>query len=267
MSYWRDVARHAWKGAAKAAKIETKEAITVHVIIQIIAGIVLWFALGPSGLESNLWGRAAAAVAPLLLFPLLFLWKFPTAPAALAKSAAEDRQRTEGALRAQIEEVREKTPDANERVEQLLKVISELLARQVPQHPAPAVPAHLHDLRSIPTAMIRTRVHEVTQQMRRMENAFKVARNSVLFGPRGDWDTSTNQLLAQAQEQKHRWQSELMPEAVALWNEMRRRIYGAPPYPRDPMAETALEDGMLAGVSPLNEAATALERLAREIPG
>jgi hypothetical protein len=42
------------------------------VIGQAIMGLVLWFALGGAGLESNLWARAATSAVPFLLFPLIF---------------------------------------------------------------------------------------------------------------------------------------------------------------------------------------------------
>lgn len=144
--------------------------------------------------------------------------------------------------------------------------VTELLSRLplAPEVPGGAV-ANFHGLSSDD---LRAKVHTIAQRMRSMEHSFKEARNHVLFQGRGsqNWDQHTNQILAQSQEQMARWQADLKPEAVALWDELRRRVYGAPPYPDDHNASVALEHGMLAGVSPLDDAAAALERLARQLP-
>jgi hypothetical protein len=129
-------------------------------------------------------------------------------------------------------------------------------------------PTALQNLRQLPSDEIRRRTHDVAQRMRAMEAAFHDARHKVLFGNRGDVNDRSRQIMGQSEEQATRWRSDLMSEAVALWDELRRRIYGAPPYPpsKDGLAEVALEYGMLAGVTPLGSAATALEQLARDLP-
>lgn len=265
MRYWVKVASRAWKDTRRAAKIETTEAIVLLVAGQAIVAGVLWYWTG----DASPWTRFATVLLPFLLLPPIFLMKFVATPSVLAREAEEHRRTTERELNAKIESLTRNTPEPNSQMERLLETISELVARLVPeQKPATTqIPSHLQDLRTLPADTIRARVHDITHKMRQIETAFKNSRSTVIFGPREDWEKHTNQMLAQGQEQMQRWQSELMPEAVALWNELRRRIYDAPPYPRDQMAAVALEHGMLAGVSPLNDAAIALERLAREMPG
>lgn len=129
------------------------------------------------------------------------------------------------------------------------------------------IPPALQNLLVLSADDIRRRVHQLTPRMRAMESTFRHARDSVLYGGNENWNEFTNRLSAQSAEQADRWHTDLQPEAVALRNEMRRRIYGTPPYPRDFQGDAALEHGMLAGVAPLNQAALSLERLARDLPG
>lgn len=154
-----------------------------------------------------------------------------------------------------------------ERADQDRQTTSRLLERITAQHEQPASPS-VDDNRHLSTVQLRSRVADVSQRMRRMEHAFKASRDRLIHDRnlRTDWDAHTDQLIALSGEQTHRWRTEIQPEAAALWNELRRRIYGAPPYPDDHKAAVALEHGMLAGVAPLNEAALALESLARELP-
>lgn len=130
------------------------------------------------------------------------------------------------------------------------------------------IPAHLHDLRAVKSDEIRKRVFEVASRMRAMENAFNEARKA--FPPiatKTDWDADLKRSIAQRSEQINRWRTDLHPEALALWQEMLRRTYGAPPYPQDSRTSFALGQASLAGPIPLIEAAAGLEELARNLPG
>lgn len=144
--------------------------------------------------------------------------------------------------------------------------VTELLQRlsHVPEVPGAAVA----NFRPLSSDELRARVHSIAQRMRAMEAAFRDSRDRDLFRGRGDedWNERTSRMMAQSDEQQTRWHMDLKPEAVALWDELRRRVYGAPPYPHDRDAATALDYGMLAGVAPLDSAAAALERLARQLP-
>jgi hypothetical protein len=107
MSYWKEVAQRARRDAAKAAKIETTEAIVLLVIGQTIVGAVLWFALGQSGLKSNLWARAATFAAPFMIFPLIFAWKFIGTPSLLAREQRDQQQKLEDRSKDLSEQLRQ----------------------------------------------------------------------------------------------------------------------------------------------------------------
>ena len=155
---------------------------------------------------------------------------------------------------------------ANEMEAKQAKTIDDLLARLEILQPSAPLPSSVIDLRSLPAHEIRSRVAQVAKKMRSMEHSFKQIND--IFAPISDSrEAHVRKLTAQSNERSHRWQNDLRPEAVALWHEMQRRIYGAPPYPDERGAKVALELGMLAGPSPLNDAAILLERLARDIPG
>lgn len=147
-------------------------------------------------------------------------------------------------------------------------MIDDLLARLTNEAVREPVRGAVVDLRPVRNEELRTRVQDLAQRMRAMEHANKEARNIALFRDRPSaetWHEQTSKVIAQSQEQRNRWVSDLRPEAMGLWDELRRRVYGAPPYPREDHGLVALEHGMLAGVSPLTEAATALESLARRL--
>lgn len=71
----------------------------------------------------------------------------------------------------------------------------------------------------------------------------------------------------QSDERHAVWNGGLRPVAFAIMEELQRRIYGEPPYPSDQRScMGAIEDGMLAGVDPILEAAEGLNRLIRQLP-
>jgi hypothetical protein len=82
---------------------------------------------------------------------------------------------------------------------------------------------------------------------------------------REDWNKERARMLEQTDEQHMIWNSRLRSIAVALKEELQRRILGEPPYPTDHRM-TALDHGMLAGVDPIGEAADGIESLIRQLP-
>lgn len=81
-----------------------------------------------------------------------------------------------------------------------------------------------------------------------------------------EWQNQTNALRTQHDEQHIIWNSRLRPIAMALQEELQRRIHGGPPYPRNDYRMLAIDDGMLAGVDPIVDAAAGLESLIRQLP-
>lgn len=134
------------------------------------------------------------------------------------------------------------------------------------------------ELRSIPGYELKQLTEQVVKKMRSMGDAFHAAAqqnykqtsmpSSSHATPehwRMKWHQDTEKLITLSEEHNNRWRNDLHPQAVAVWRELQRRVYGAPPYPKDNNA-TALEYGILAGPTPLSMSAIALEQLARELP-
>lgn len=153
-----------------------------------------------------------------------------------------------------------------ERADQDRQIMNRLLAQISVQGDQPTPPS-VEDIRHLSAHQLRSRVADISQRMRRIEHAFQASQARLIYdrNSQTDWDAHTNRLIALSSEQARQWRAEVQPEAVALWREMQRRIYCAPPYPEDRRAAVALEHGMLAGVAPLSEAALALEDLARQL--
>ena len=200
----------------------------------------------PTGLGAVL---SMVALAPPALDPYRF-WAFLTLAVAItlvvwANAATQEQQKESSA-----------------------RTVEELLAKLTA---APATPlrASVHKLSSLTAPEIRAEVQKIASLMRQMEHSFHLSRDRVLFAPQTNenWKERTDQMLAFSQERANRWRSDLRPEAMALWDEMRRRIYGAPPYPLNMDGDIALDHASLAGPAPLTAAATAMEQLARELPG
>lgn len=147
------------------------------------------------------------------------------------------------------------------------RVVNDLAARLSARTEPPARAA-VEDLRRLSSDELRERVRQISQRMRKMEQTFQDSRDRLIRDRRlmADWEAHTSRLISLSNEQTNRWRIECQPQAVSLWEELQRRLYGAPPYPEDKRATVALESGMLAGVAPLNEAALALETLARQLP-
>ena len=80
-----------------------------------------------------------------------------------------------------------------------------------------------------------------------------------------EWKKEIDSSRAQSDEQHAIWSGGLRPIAVALMEELQRRIFGEAPYPTD-RRMMAIESGMLAGVDPIGEAAVGLESLIRQLP-
>ena len=60
------------------------------------------------------------------------------------------------------------------------------------------------------------------------------------------------------------WRSDYQPKAFAIKQELQRRVYGDGPYPSD-IRSVAIDHGMLAGVSPISDAALELQNLVSQL--
>lgn len=88
MKYWREIARRAWKVALKDVKMDTLPSMIGTVATQlVICGIIFWIT---GSFEEISWeGRFAAALAPLLVLPIMFLVRLITEPYELWREQQE----------------------------------------------------------------------------------------------------------------------------------------------------------------------------------
>lgn len=140
------------------------------------------------------------------------------------------------------------------------------------------IPAQLQDLSRLTNAQLKGLVEAASKRLRDFaaevgEGVFDAQRTwwrvpnydqlneeekNRLFRAYGD------QQIAESNEKKLMFNRRCRPEALALWEELKRRLniddVGALDRP------IAIEHGTLAGALPIEEAATALEKLARQLP-
>jgi hypothetical protein len=90
--YWCKVAKRAAREAGVAVFTNPEKAV-ISLLLQLIAGLLIFIALGQTELKAEV--RVLAAFAPLLAWPLMFLWKLLTVPAAIYahQCAEEDNER------------------------------------------------------------------------------------------------------------------------------------------------------------------------------
>lgn len=131
------------------------------------------------------------------------------------------------------------------------------------------------NLEPLTNDQIRTRVAALAGRLRAFEALGRAARDRAHHGAYhpGDtpearharWEDMLRRSDEQSNEQRRQFRTDLLPEALALREEMRRRLQMFPPFPVDHRT-TALDYGMLAGVAPAADAADHLEALARKLP-
>ncbi|MBE0559913.1 MAG: hypothetical protein IH622_03645 [Ochrobactrum anthropi] len=133
-----------------------------------------------------------------------------------------------------------------------------------------AQPLAVRNLQDFSNAELRDLATDTTTRMRNFERSIKQERNhrfgfdNILYydSSRNDY---TERLLKQSNENLHRWRSDYQPDAVAIRDELLRRL--GPNHDVDlHRARVALDHGMLAGPSPIADAATAIEMLCHALP-
>jgi len=113
--YWRKVIKIAFKRAAELVGFGSAERAVITVALQTAIALLIYLLLGATELRDNAGVRLITAVAPLAVFPMIFLWKMLAVPAALHKEqlSEEDRERRMQLLYLANMYVNEvKTPDA-----------------------------------------------------------------------------------------------------------------------------------------------------------
>lgn len=92
LAYWIKVAKRAAKEAF-AAIFTSPEKAVISLLLQLIAGLLLYIVLGQAEVKAEV--RLLAAFAPLLAWPLMFLWKLIAVPASIydEQRAEEENER------------------------------------------------------------------------------------------------------------------------------------------------------------------------------
>jgi len=131
------------------------------------------------------------------------------------------------------------------------------------------------NLSSRSNAQLRDQVLQLTSAMRTFENGIQSARTNRIMNRlpvsatkeqrQANWEAETQAMLDQSTNAQTEFRVRFLPEALALREEMSKRLGRLPPY-QDKANIIALDYGMLAGVSPISDAANYLDGLARQLP-
>lgn len=81
--YWWKVCKRAFREAAELVGFGSAERAVVTIALQGAIAFLIYLLLGETELHDNTGVRLATALAPLAVFPLLFLWKLVAVPAAI----------------------------------------------------------------------------------------------------------------------------------------------------------------------------------------
>jgi hypothetical protein len=210
--------------------------------------VILTALLGLASVWSSPWFHGYAGLA--IVFVLVAWWSAAhqdkkVADAESRRAAAEDNQAA------------------------LLEEVQKLSAAV----PLAVVPASARNLMMVSTADLRRMASDIAQRMRAMEHSFKRNDPAEITFRHETFQKLSSRLIAQHYERELRWQSDLQPEAAAIWFEMYGRVYGASSEhdrrynPNYHYGYMVIERGSLAGPTPLADAAANLEDLARRLPG
>lgn len=124
----------------------------------------------------------------------------------------------------------------------------------------------LGDIRSWSNAELKARTTQCVLRMRVTASNFTTQRSSMFNimeqTPASDDDFSKS-WSEQNSEHRTIWNLKLRPVALALKEELERRVG---PHPSGSLRMHAIEYGMLAGVDPIGDAAVGLESLMRQLP-
>jgi hypothetical protein len=136
------------------------------------------------------------------------------------------------------------------------------------------IPPHLQDLTRLQNKQLKVLVSKVRDNLRAFAQAHET-RAEPLWSSVPGWDSMSDderrqeitrdreRTMSAYMQQNADFNRKARPDAVALWDELKRRLGSAGALPK---TVVALEHGMLAGAYPVEDAATALETLARRLP-
>jgi hypothetical protein len=141
--------------------------------------------------------------------------------------------------------------------------------------PKPEISSTVENISRLPNEQIRRRVADLATAMRIFEGGRRSANAAELIDRlppsatreqrHAAWTEQTTRMLTRSAEEQTQFRIQFLPQALALREAMLNRLGIMPPYPPQPRV-VALDFGMLAGVSPISDAANYLEELARRLP-
>lgn len=100
MGYWASVAKRAAVEAAKDAKVETRIGVVILFVTQAVIALGIFLVVGELS-DANLWTRVMTALLPFALYPLVFLFRMTTVPAAIK---GEDDSKAAALARAALDD-------------------------------------------------------------------------------------------------------------------------------------------------------------------
>ncbi len=149
---------------------------------------------------------------------------------------------------------------------------------QTPPEPTRTTSTPQNEFAGLSNVQLRNRVIDLAKSMRKVEEEFKnrnqelstrgmVAVGKVKSEPdkNAAWWESTNAEMVERNRQALIFGQDYLPEARELREELERRV-GKDSVPTRPGDLVALNEGALAGPSPITDAADYLEKLARKLP-
>lgn len=124
----------------------------------------------------------------------------------------------------------------------------------------------LENLSELSTQHLKLRVSEFCGEIRRWDIERRTKRDAILHNRHNDvsWSEFTENLLSNSTEENHAWRSRYQSTALAIKSELLRRL-GDTHGLDTSHGDVAIEHGVLAGVSPVTDAANFLEALARRL--
>ena len=93
MTYWIKIGRLALKESAALVGFGNAERAIVTIALQAAIAILIYLVLGMTALRDNATVRVATAVAPMAVFPLIFVWKLLAIPSQLYKEQLSEAER------------------------------------------------------------------------------------------------------------------------------------------------------------------------------
>ena len=123
-------------------------------------------------------------------------------------------------------------------------------------------------IRNWSNAELKSRTTQCIIRMRVASSNFRMQRTARRLNPASTESGEDYQTRMQQLKNEHLliWNSGLRAFAIALREELQRRIFGVPPYPTDHRMAALDIGGMLAGHDAIGEAAEGLESLIRQLP-